>query len=89
MKLLDNRKVINEEVYRKVMVYQEKIPDHFFGDRDSMEQFLETARGEFIRERAQHIEILEQHEPALAVTNRGIVCYLKEKDITYLSLTQS
>lgn len=89
MKLLDHWKVINEEVHRKVMVFQEEIPDYTLKHREPLEQFFESVAGEFVRKRAEYIEIIEQHDPVLALTNQGVVCYLKEKDITYLTLTQS
>ena len=84
MRLLNNWKTINDEVYQRLVVYEllDYEPEHPFG----LKWFLESDMGEFVKSRAKEIEKIQTPNFTSLSLHLAVCCYMKPKDITYLTL---
>ena len=86
MRILDKKKIIDNEVYQWVSVCDLEIPEFYPSSAESVDSFFRTEMGKYVKENGKEIELFEQQNVIRLVTDVTICCYMKEKDITYLSL---
>ena len=86
MRVLDKKKIIDDEVYLWVSVCDLEIPEFYPSSAESVDGFFRTEMGKYVRENGKEIELFEQQNVLRLYSDVSICCYMKEKDITYLSL---
>ena len=86
MRILDKKKIIDNEIYRWVSVCDLEIPEFYPSSTESVHSFFMSDMGKYVKENGKEIQLFEQQNVIHLVTDVTICCYMKEKDITYLSL---
>lgn len=86
IRLLDKCKIIDDEVYRWVSVCDLEIPEFYPSSAESVDGFFRSDMSKYVKENGKEIELFEQQNVVGLITDVSICCYMKEKDITYLSL---